>query len=258
MSDHGAVEYWTGIDPVRWQRVGRLLTRRIGKLICGYRAFGSDQVPAEGPFIIAPNHASYLDALFFAHGFNRTLRFMAKYQALEWPIVGRMIRRCGGFPVRRGVDGQPALAIARAILESGDGLMMFMEGKLVRDRPQLGEPRRGLALLALQTGAPVVPVAAWGTKPPHAFGRRRKWWRRRRTTVVWGRPITFERIEEPAAEQVEQARDRIWRQVEHLFEVAGTVHRMHPRPATYEVPPLAEPAGARDQTALAPDEPARP
>src|SRR5688572_6623532 len=96
------IEAWVAVRPQRIQRAGRVLSRRLGKWLFNYRAFNSHHVPTEGGFIIAPNHGSYADGFFFANGFDRTVRFMAKYQALEWPVIGRIIRRGGGFPVRRG------------------------------------------------------------------------------------------------------------------------------------------------------------
>lgn len=220
---HLTVDDWANVDPSRMQHLVRAVTRRPGRWLFRYRSYGAEQIPAEGGFIVAPNHGSYADGFFFMHGPRRTIRFMAKHQALEWPLIGRCIRWGGGFPVRRGEDGSPGLAIARRILERGHGLVLFMEGRLVRT-PELGEPRRGLAVLALQTGAPVVPVAAWGAKPAWVYGRRRLPWRRPRTTVVWGAPLRFERVKEPSPELVERVRDEIWAEVSRLHELARAAH----------------------------------
>ena len=170
---------------------------------------------------------------------------MSKYQALEWPVIGRLIRWGGGFPVRPGQDGQPALQVAERILESGHGLIMFMEGKLVRT-PELGKPFNGLARLALRTGVPVVPVAAWGNKPAWVYGRRR-FGAMPRTTVVWGEPMSFERISDPSESDITSARDAIWDEVRRLHELARELH-VHPggRPRSWD-PPRREDAVGIDQ-----------
>jgi 1-acyl-sn-glycerol-3-phosphate acyltransferase len=233
--DHLDIADWVNINPHRFQTIARIATRRIGRWLFRYRGYGRERIPAQGGFIIAPNHGSYLDGFFFGHGTDRHVRFMAKYQALEWPVVGRIIRWGGGFPVRRGSDGQPALTIAEQVLASGHGLIMFMEGRLVRT-PDLGEPYRGLAVLALRSGVPVVPVAAWGNKPAYVYGRRR-WPSWPRTTVVWGEPMSFPSEEEPSDERVCEVRDAIWAAVTELHEHARELHH-HPngRPVSWELP----------------------
>ena len=232
-----SVEDWAAVDPARTQGLVRWITRRPGRWLFRYRSYGSERVPSSGGFLIAPNHGSYFDGFFFMHGFSRTIRFMAKYQALEWPVIGRCIRWGGGFPVRRGDHGQPALEMARRILERGHGLVLFMEGHLVR-HPGLGEPRNGLPRLAVETGVLVVPVAAWGAKPAGVYGRRRLPWRRPRTTVVWGEPMRFQQRADPSPELVAAVRDEIWAEVARLHELARTAHeRSGGRPAALEVPP---------------------
>lgn len=233
--DHLTADDWVSVDPHWLQRLGRSLTRRIGRWIFRYRGYGRERIPREGGFIIAPNHGSYVDGFFFGHGPTRTVRFMSKYQALEWPVVGRIIMWGGGFPVRRGQSGQPALEIALRVLESGHGLIMFMEGKLVRT-PELGHPHRGLAVLALQSGAPVVPVAAWGNKPAWVYGRKR-WRQLPRTTVVWGEPLSFPRVAQPDDASIERVRDEIWAEVSRLHEIARELHqRPGGRPKTFAIP----------------------
>ena len=147
--------------------------------------------------------------------------------------------------MRQGEDGQPALEVARRILLAGHGLIMFMEGRLVRDEG-LGEPRSGVALLAVQTGVAVVPVAAYGNKPAWVFGRKRRPWRRPRTTVVWGEPMRFERVAEPSRELVAAVRDEIWAEVARLHGIAREIHlRPGRRPRTRDIPPRPEGGAAR-------------
>lgn len=217
------VDSWVCVEPTSLQRVVRRIIARPGRWLLRYRAFNVGTVPLEGGCIIAPNHGSKIDPFVFSFGTKRSIRFMSKYQALEWPFIGWVIAYGGGFPVRRGQDGQPALTIAQRILAAGGVLMMFMEGKMVRHQEPVGDPKRGLAVLALQTGCAVVPTAAYGNKPSHAFGRKRRFWRRRQVTVIWGAPLHFEKVEEPTPERVDEARDQIWDAVMDLYDTAKRI-----------------------------------
>lgn len=217
---------WTHVDPTPLQRLIRALVTRPGRWWLRFRAYGHQpRVPDEGGFLLAPGpHGAYADPFVFALGQPRTrLRFMAKHEALEWPVVGRLIRWGGGFPVHRGGGrGAGALQVAQAVVDSGDGVVVFMEGKLVLDHDGLGTPRDGLARLALMTGAPVVPVAAYGAKRPSAYGRR-WWWHRPCVTLVWGEPLRFEREDAPASERVAAVRDEIWASVTTCFDHARAI-----------------------------------
>jgi len=226
--DHLTLRDWAHHDPSVPQRLVRWLMTNPGRRLFRYRAYGHlPRVPEKGGFLLAPGpHGAYADPFVFGLGQSRTqLRFMAKSQSLEWPVVGRIIKWAGGFPVRRGGGrSSAALEVAEAVVESGDGLVIFMEGHLVLDHDGLGTPRSGLARIALATGVPVVPVAAWGAKRARAYGRR-WWWHWPRITVFWGEPLQFQREEAPSEERVAEVRDAIWAQVTYCFEQARVIAR---------------------------------
>ncbi|MCW2922224.1 MAG: 1-acylglycerol-3-phosphate O-acyltransferase [Thermoleophilia bacterium] len=224
--DHLTPEDWAAHDPTWPQRLVRWLWSRPGRVIYRYRGYGAHpRVPTEGGFLLAPGpHGAFVDPFIYALGQPRTrLRFMAKYQALEWPVLGRLIRWAGGFPVHRGGSrSQTALGVAQTVVESGDGLVVFMEGRLELDHTGLGTPRNGLARLALATGVPVIPVAAWGSKRARAYGKR--WWYHwPRVTVVWGEQLQFPKEDDPSEERVAQVRDEIWAQVHVCFDQAKAI-----------------------------------
>jgi 1-acyl-sn-glycerol-3-phosphate acyltransferase len=116
----------------------------------------------EGPAIIAANHKSFLDPFFIAFGTRRHLRCMAKVELFRGPL-GWLLVRLGAFPVRRGAADAEALETARAILAQGGLVLVFPEGTRVAEPDALGAPHHGAGTLALETGAPIVPVAITGT-----------------------------------------------------------------------------------------------
>ena len=118
---------------------------------------GAEHIPAEGAAIVAPNHKSFWDSFFIGVCTRRHLRFMAKTELIQ-ARYGRLLVRLGAFPVRRGQADADALETARTILRQGGLLALFPEGTRVRDPDELGHPRRGAGRLALETGAPLVPV----------------------------------------------------------------------------------------------------
>lgn len=231
-----SVEEWIAVDPLRLQKFARWLIARPGRWVIRYKAYYAAPVPTSGGTIIAPNHGSQTDPLVCAFGTIRPIRFMSKYEALAWPVIGRIIEHGGGFPVRRKEKGQPALEIAKRILRAGGMLMMFPEGRVWRDSEDHGPPKKGVAVLALQTGAQVVPVALYGNKNAKAFGRKTRPWRRRRVTVVWGEAMTWDTYEDPSEALVESVRDEIWSEVLRLYDIAKEIHVMNPRPDSFAVP----------------------
>ncbi|MCW2927636.1 MAG: 1-acyl-sn-glycerol-3-phosphate acyltransferase [Thermoleophilia bacterium] len=223
---HLPASHWAQHDSRAPQRLIRWIFAKPGRWFMRYRGYGHQpRVPETGGFLLAPApHGAFVDPFIYGLGQPRMqLRFMAKYQALEWPIAGRLIKWGGGFPVYRGGDrSKAALEVARVVVESGDGLVVFMEGKLVLEHDGLGTPRNGLARLALATGAPVVPAASWGSKRAEAYGKR--WWTHRpRITAVWGEPLQFAREEAPTEERVGEVREEIWAKVTECFEQAKTI-----------------------------------
>jgi len=177
------------------------------------RAVDTDNVPADGPCILAPNHFSFLDHFFLALYLRRKVHFMAKSQLFKlplWPIFN-----FGGvFPVRRGHADQEAFDTAHAILARGDMVVMYVEGGRSRSGG-LGTPRPGVGRLALETGVPVVPVALVGTD------KTRNWRRGQfpKVTAHFGAPVRFDKLDsEPTRDQAQYASERIFERIETMWE----------------------------------------
>jgi 1-acyl-sn-glycerol-3-phosphate acyltransferase len=172
-----------------------------------------DNVPATGPVILAPNHFSNMDHFFCGVYLRRQIRFMSKSQFFgNNPALSYLFRVSGHFPVRRGHADEEAFVTAQSILGRGGMVGMYAEGGRSRSGG-LGEPRPGIGRLALESGAPVVPVAINGSKDV------RQWRRGRfpRITVTYGPPLSFPPLQAPAREEQLLAAQRIFDRVRDLY-----------------------------------------
>ncbi|MGI8804041.1 MAG: lysophospholipid acyltransferase family protein [Solirubrobacteraceae bacterium] len=180
------------------------------------RRTGMEHVPKHGPVIFAANHRSFLDAFIIGMLTRRPVYYVAKKELFERPLQAWFLNRLGAFPVERDAADRQSMATARAILARGDCVVIFPEGTRIRRGP-LGTPRRGVGRLALETGAPVVPVAVVGTD------RVRRGWRIRpcRVRVRCGRPLTFPRHEHPSRALAAAVTERVWPCVELQWQWLG-------------------------------------
>ncbi len=155
-----------------WYRFWKLVLGAYFRLQFGLRVEGREHEPATGPVLVVANHVSALDPPIVGVALRRQTRYMAKQELMDTPILGTYLRSVGVFPVRRGEADRRSIRIALDVLERGDLLLMFPEGtRSPGGRLKSAEP--GAALLALRTGAPVLPVAVIGTQ--HAMPKGAKW-----------------------------------------------------------------------------------
>src|SRR5918997_19075 len=180
-----------GVNPLVYWLV-RAVLQPFFHLYFRLSRIGREHVP-EGPVIYAANHRSFLDPFVIATIARRPMYYVAKQELFRHKLTAWFLNSLGAFPVNRGAADQDMLATAKAILERGDAVLMFAEGTRVRPGA-LGRPKRGVGRLALETGAPVVPVAVVGTEAV------RKGWRIRphKVRIRIGRPLTFPKVEQPS------------------------------------------------------------
>ena len=168
------------------------ITPLITALTTGGRVFGSimgrvkatgaiDAIPREGPVILVANHASNLDAVAIGSSLiprlGRRIHWLGKKELFAWPLIGWAAANGGVHPVDRGAADVEAFRLAQRILADGHILFAFPEGTRSPDGA-LQEARDGIAVLALRTGAPIVPIGisgshrVWpkGQKLPHPGG----------------------------------------------------------------------------------------
>ncbi|HET8757319.1 MAG TPA: lysophospholipid acyltransferase family protein [Solirubrobacteraceae bacterium] len=184
------------------------------------RGIAADKVPARGPVILAPNHFSFMDHFFMGVALRRKVRFMAKSQLFRPPM--EWIYSPGGvFPVRRGFADEEAFITARSILERGGAIAMYSEGGRSRTGKLAESVRPGIGRLALQSGAPVVPIAI------HGSSKVRNWKRLRfpKVTVLYGDPIRWDVVPEPTRDQQQAVANEIFGEVRKLYAQLDAVGR---------------------------------
>ncbi|NGP07680.1 1-acyl-sn-glycerol-3-phosphate acyltransferase [Rhodococcus sp. 14C212] len=160
---------------------------------------GAENIPTDGPAILASNHKAVLDSFFLPLVVPRRITFLAKSEYFTGPgLKGRFQRwffsAVGQVPIdRTGADAaQDALNAGVRVLSQGKLLGIYPEGTRSPDG-RLYKGKTGIARLALQTGVKVIPVAMIGTDEMNPIGS--KMWKPAKVTVRIGEPIDFARFE---------------------------------------------------------------
>jgi len=190
----------------------RLIVSLPTLLIYRTRAIGVSNVPKSGPLILAPNHFSQMDHFFIGLYLRRQIRFMAKSQLFGPPVLTYIFKHGGVFPIRRGHHDEEAFETAYTVLGQGGMLLIYAEGGRSRSG-ELGQPKPGVGRLALESGAPVVPVAIHGS----ASVRRWKRLRFPKVTVQFGEPMSFPVEESPDRERQLDAAAEIFDRVRGMY-----------------------------------------
>jgi 1-acyl-sn-glycerol-3-phosphate acyltransferase len=164
--------------------VGRLTLAPLVQVFGRLRVYGKERVPLEGGIVIACNHFSWLDPAALGAACPRTMYYMAKIEAHRVPGLGQLIRAFGTFSVRRGESDREAVRMMRKVVREGKALGLFVEGTRQRSGVP-GAVQPGAAMVALQEGVPIVPVAVHGSQTwkPGNFHP---------VSIAWGMPMTFD------------------------------------------------------------------
>jgi 1-acyl-sn-glycerol-3-phosphate acyltransferase len=134
------------------------------------RARGTGNIPSSGPAIVITNHKANIDPVICGMIFDRPLRYMAKKELFGNAALRKLIVNLGAFPIDRGAGDRAALTTSLDILKGGEVLLMFPEGHRQRD-DAVHEFLPGVGMIALRSGASVVPMAMDGTQRMVQGGR---------------------------------------------------------------------------------------
>lgn len=141
----------------------KLLCKVAARLLFDVLAYGTRHIPRRGPCLLAANHQSFIDPFVVGLCVPGTCHYLARDSLFRVPLLGRILRHLKGVPVARGTAAsRGALEAAVSLLRAGEAMLLFPEGTRSADG-RLQPYRRGVALVAKRSGAPVVPVLVAGS-----------------------------------------------------------------------------------------------
>lgn len=155
------------------------LLRGIFRILYSVKIEGKENIPKESGFLVTSNHKSNLDPPFLGCFLPFRLSFMAKEELFEIPVLGRIIRAVGAFPVKRGSGDLTAIKLALKLLSSKKNVLIFPEGTRSLEEGKILEGKQGAALIAYKAKANVLPVGISGN---YRF--------RSKMTIKIGKPIS--------------------------------------------------------------------
>lgn len=169
---------------------------------------GNENLPKEGGFVLASNHLSNLDPWPLGLAvWPRVVRFMAKAEAIETPVLGSFIAAQGAFPVRRGERDSKAFEAAVNYLRDGDPLVMFPEGTRRKPGREIRH-HTGAVRVAMEAGVPLIPAAISGTERVGRLGAQ---------TVRYGPPVQLDDLKDlPSREAAHEGTARLMKAIHAL------------------------------------------
>ena len=208
-----------------WRNFSKIILRPGIRMMMRLDWRGQEHIPAEGATILAANHLSYMDIFavsLFADSAGRYPVFLAKSSLFKIPVIGTIIGKLGQLPVYRGqADAALVLKQAEMVARNGACVIFYPEATVTRDPEQWPMlAKTGVARLALETGAPVVPIAHWGAQRILPYGDHLpKILPRKTVKLVAGPPVDLsEFADQPMSNQVlRAATDKIMADVAALL-----------------------------------------
>jgi len=184
-----------------------VLVGALARAVWRLRVVGRENVPRDGPLIVAANHVSNMDPPFLGVSMPRPIWYMAKKELFAVPVLGPLIARLNAYPVDRQAGGTAALRASLRMLKEGRCVGVFPEGG--RNVHGDKEAKAGAAFLAAASGAPVVPAAIVGSRTLRPF---------KRVTVVFGEPMTIARNRQSEGDDLEKGAAEIMQRIRTLGE----------------------------------------
>lgn len=206
-------------------RAGWLFFNLIYRFYFGWRIYNPERVPATGSVILAANHASFLDPPLVGSPLKREASFLARDTLFLNPIARWVLIRWRAIPVDR--EGSSASGLKRVLeaLKHDRAVVLFPEGTRTRNG-ELQRARSGVGMIALKSGAPVVPVRVWGSY--EAWGRHVKWPKPKRLTLKYGHPLDFTALRDEAKVCSKERLKAIYEEIAN--EIMASIARLEPKP----------------------------
>jgi 1-acyl-sn-glycerol-3-phosphate acyltransferase len=196
------------MPPFLWTTI-RVLVKIVFAIMARVHLSGLENVPAEGPFIIASNHLSWFDVPLIPAYFSRPVIYMAKEETFQGRI-GWLVRFLGAFPVKRGEADRQALRTADEQLKEGNIIVIFPEGTRSKTHT-MARGHSGLGMIALRSGVPVLPVAISGSEK-----LLKKF--RPRVTITYGQPMILKpKGQKVTREDVDAATEQVMHRIAEML-----------------------------------------
>ncbi|QHW30207.1 1-acyl-sn-glycerol-3-phosphate acyltransferase [Paenibacillus rhizovicinus] len=183
----------------------RSLLRIIYAVLFRFEASGLENIPSSGPVVLCSNHISLLDPTTVGTKVNRKVHYMAKAELFNVPVFGPFIRSLGAFPVKRGGVSKEAIRTAITLLKEGKVMGIFPEGSR-----SAGDSagKKGAAMIALRSGAVVIPVAIIGKY--NIFRKMR---------IKYGKPIDMsDFIQDSSSDVLERVTETIMSNIRRMVK----------------------------------------
>jgi 1-acyl-sn-glycerol-3-phosphate acyltransferase len=195
--------------PMFLWRLIRFIVRVIVAIIADVHIIGRQNEPETGPLIIASNHLSWTDIPLIPAFLKRRVVYMAKEEAFQGK-VGWLVRFFGAFPVKRGEADRQSLRASEEQLKAGRILGIFPEGTRSKIH-KLGRAHAGMGMIALRSGAPILPIAIYGSE--NAFKKFRP-----RITIIFGEPmILTPKGKKITREDIDQSTEQVMQRISSML-----------------------------------------
>jgi len=175
-------------------RLSGVVLRTVFRTYFRWSVFHPERVPANGPAILAANHASFLDPPLIGSALTRDIHYLARESLFKVPVLGMALKRLNCVPVDRESGGAGLKIILERLLR-GNAILLFPEGTRSLDG-RLAPARPGIGLTVIKSAAVVVPLRVFGTF--EAFGRHMRFPAPYPVALKFGSPIGFERLRDEA------------------------------------------------------------
>lgn len=205
-------------DKIAYHTVRTIVTV-FCRVWCRMSIEGRENLPASGPFILAPTHRSIIDSPVASGVYRKRMRFMGADKWWSNRYFGKLLTALGGFPVSRGSADREALRRCIAVIEGGEPLVLFPEGE--RKSGLVVQPLfEGATYVAMKTGVPIIPVGIGGSE--RAMPKGAKFIYPRKIHVIVGAPLTLSTPDSPKEQRAaaRQLTADLQAELQRLFDAA--------------------------------------